>query len=307
MRKLFLGALLLGLALLQNSVGFSKTELSRQQFTVQLGDFETRAELTYPADATRALPTVLLVHAGFPSDMDGTFVEDGKLISKNLLTIAEHLGSQGFASVRYNKHYVNNASDVDSRYENLKIADFVTDAKTVLKTLLENQVVDPKRMFILGWSEGALVSTLTALETPDLRGVILMSPPVMIEGQDYGMLIPAKSLKQPVLILQGLGDTITEAKFTPQLEKALAKNQDVTVRYYSKLGHGLGVLNGSQFSTISPPRSVVPSGFGTRGFATAICTGTAIRRSAGICRVVLGYHVSPLRSAHIAPVIRPWD
>ncbi len=252
MQNIFLGALLLGLAILQNSVGVSKTELSRQQFTVQLGNFETRAELIYPADATRALPTVLLVHAGFPSDMDGTFVEDGKLTSKNLLTIAEHLGSQGFAVARYNKHYVNSANDVDSRYETLKIADFVTDAKTVLRTLLENQKVDRRRVFILGWSEGALVSTLTALEVADLRGVILMSPPVIIEGKDYGLLTPAKSLEQPVLILQGLSDTITEAKFTPQLEKALAKNQDVTVRSYPKLGHGLGTLNGSQFSTIEP-------------------------------------------------------
>lgn len=252
MRKIFLGALLLGLALLQNSVGFSKTELSRQTFTVQLGNFETRAELIYPANATRALPTVLLVHAGFPSDMDGTFVEDNKLISKNLLTIAEHLGSQGFASVRYNKHYVKNSDDVDSRYENLKIADFVTDAKTVLKTVLENPAVDREHLFILGWSEGALVSTLTTLEVADLQGVILMSPPVIIEGKDYGLLTPAKALKQPVLILQGLGDTITEAKFTPQLEKALAKNQNVTVRYYPNLGHGLGVLNGSQFSKIEP-------------------------------------------------------
>jgi dienelactone hydrolase len=252
MRKLFFGVLLIGLSLLQNSVGFSKTELSRQQFTVQLGDFETQAELTYPADATRALPTVLLVHAGFPSDMDGTFVEDGTLISKNLLTIAEHLGSQGFAVARYNKHYVSNASDVDSRYENLNIADFVTDAKTMLKTLLEHPAVDPKHVFILGWSEGALVSTLTALEVADLRGVMLMSPPVIIEGKDYGLLTPAKALKQPVLILQGLGDTITEAKFTPQLEKALAKNRDVTVRYYPNLGHGLGVLNDSQFSKTEP-------------------------------------------------------
>ncbi len=250
MRRIFFGALLLGLALLQNTLGFSKMEVSRQPFMVQLGDFKARAELMYPSDATRASPTVLLVHAGFASDMDGTFVEDGKPISKNLLTIAEHLSAQGFAVARYNKHYVNNADDVDSRYKNLKILDFVTDAKTMIKTLLENPKVDSKRLFILGWSEGALVSTLTALEVKDLMGVILMSPPVVIEGQDYGLLTPAKSLKQSVLILQGSSDTITEAQFTPQLEKALINNQDVKVYYYPNLGHGLGVLNGSQFSTI---------------------------------------------------------
>ena len=91
MQKIFLAALLFGLALLQNNLGFSKVELSRQPFTVKLGDFETQAELLYPADATRALPTVQLVHAGFPSDMDGTFVEDGTVVSKNLLTIATRL------------------------------------------------------------------------------------------------------------------------------------------------------------------------------------------------------------------------
>jgi dienelactone hydrolase len=152
---------------------------------------------------------------------------------------------------RYNKRHVNNADDVDSRnYERLGIADFVTDAKTMLETLLKIPRVDPKRLFILGWSEGALVSTRAALEFPDLRGVILMSPPVIIEGKDYGLLTPAKQLKQPVLILQGSSDQITEAKFTPQLEQAFSQNSDFTIRYYPGLRHGLG--QDSEFSRIDP-------------------------------------------------------
>lgn len=252
MRRILLGGLLLvTFALAQPGTCQTKLEpgISCQAFTVQLADFESRAELIYPSNAGQALPTVLLVHAGYPSDMDGTFNEDGKLISRNLLTIAEYLSKQGFAVARYNKRYVKNADDVDSsRYEQLGITDFVSDAKTVLSTLLENPRVDPKHLFIMGWSEGALVSTRAALEFPGLRGVILMSPPVIIEGQDYGLLMPAKKLKQPVLILQGSSDQITEAKFTLQLEQAFAGNTDFTIRYYPGLRHGLG--QDSEFSTI---------------------------------------------------------
>ena len=254
MRRFFLGALWLAtLALAQPGTCQTKLEpgVSCQGFTVQLADFESRAELMYPSNASQPLPTVLLVHAGYPSDLDGTFSEGDKLISRNLLTIAEYLSKQGFAVARYNKRYVKNADDVDSRlYERLGIPDFVSDAKTMLKTLLENPRVNPKRLFIMGWSEGALVSTRAALEFPSLRGVILMSPPVIIEGKDYGLLTPAKQIKQPVLILQGSSDQITEVKFTPQLEQAFSQNPDFTIRYYPGLRHGLG--QDSEFSTIDP-------------------------------------------------------
>jgi hypothetical protein len=135
MQKMFCGLLLLfSIVFAQSSTCQTPLEagVSCQAFGIQFANFESRAELMYPSNSPQKLPTVLLVHAGYPSDMDGTFIEDGTVRSKNLLTIARYLSQRGFAVARYNKRHVTTANEVDSRsYKQLGIADFVADVRTI--------------------------------------------------------------------------------------------------------------------------------------------------------------------------------
>jgi dienelactone hydrolase len=233
----------LGLGLAQTS--------TTQEFTVQLGDFKSKAQLMYSSDQKNLLPTVLLLHAGFPSDMDGTFMDNGETISKNFLDIAKYLSNQGFAVARYNKRYVTTSTDIDSsRYAQLTRSDFIADARVMLQTLRQNKMVDPNKLFVLGWSEGAAVAVQVALQESSLRGLILQGPPVVVQGTDYGTLPAMPKLSLPILIQQGSSDDITIPEQTKRLETALKNNTDAKVIYYPNLGHGLGNTTNSQFAPI---------------------------------------------------------
>lgn len=242
--KYFLIALCaaLGLGLAQTS--------TTQDFMVQLGDFKSQAQLM--SSSQRPLATILLIHAGFPSDIDGTFINNGEVVSKNFLDIAKYLSNQGFAVARYNKRYVTSATEVDmGRYSQLSRTDFIADARAVLNVLRQNKIVDTNKLFVLGWSEGAAVAVQVALQEPLLRGLILHSPPVVVQGTDYETLPAMPKLGLPILIQQGSSDDITTADQTGRLENALKNHSDAKVIYYPQFGHGLGTASNSQFAPIS--------------------------------------------------------
>ena len=46
------------------------SEIAREGLTIDLGDFQTKAELTYPADGDETYPTVILLHGSAAADMD---------------------------------------------------------------------------------------------------------------------------------------------------------------------------------------------------------------------------------------------
>ncbi len=81
------------------------TGVSVEDFTLNFGDFTSKAELSYPSDARGGSPTVILNHGGCTCDMDETFIRpDGGVQSHIFKDIADHLTAHGFAVLRYNKH-----------------------------------------------------------------------------------------------------------------------------------------------------------------------------------------------------------
>ena len=225
-----------------------------QNFRVQLADFQSQGQVDLPG-GSGPFPTVLLLHAGYPSDLDGTLMDRGVVLSRNLKDMAQFLVEKGFAVVRYNKRHVSSAGLVDqASYSRLTLEDFVKDAKTVLALLAANPKLDQNNLFVLGWSEGALVATQLGLQVASLRGVVLKGPPVVVQGRDTGLLEWVKSLRAPVLLLQGSSDTITPAVQAKRLEEALKSRPEgaYQARYYGGLGHGLGPASSSQFAPIAP-------------------------------------------------------
>lgn len=220
-------------------------------FKVQLGDFQSEGQIDLPK-GEGPFPGVLLLHAGYPSDMDGTFSDRGE-VSRNLKDTASFLVGKGFAVIRYNKRYVSSATQVDqARYSRLKLNDFVEDAKAVLALLAANPKVDKDHLFAVGWSEGAMVAVQLGLQVESLRGVVLEGPPIVIQGQETGLLGWVKNLKAPLLLLQGNSDSVTPVAQTRRLEEVLKGRSGIAYQahYYAGLGHGLGRVASSQFAPI---------------------------------------------------------
>jgi uncharacterized protein len=157
------------------------SDIERESLTVDLGDFQTKAELTYPTDGDGVYPTVILLHGSAAADMDYhrySSWNQQELLSHNFLDIANYLTPRGFAVLRYNKHYVSAPNEVDwERYsQNITLRQLLKDAENVLAVAKSNPHVDSEQLFILGWSEGSVIGAALAAQHPELAGLILQGP-----------------------------------------------------------------------------------------------------------------------------------
>lgn len=153
--------------------------IERVNTTLNLGDFTTNAQWTYPAGASGKLPAVLLIHGSSPADMDFTYTgPDGKVISRIFADISQGLSNQGVAVLRYNKHYVSGPGKVDYQnfYAKADLNTFLKDAQIALNAMKANPRIDPQRIFVYGWSEGSTVAAALVKAHPDVAGLILQGP-----------------------------------------------------------------------------------------------------------------------------------
>lgn len=133
------------------------------------GGLELKGTLQLPVDATKAVPAVLLLPGSGPTDRDGNQLPG---IRTDLLKqIAEKLADAGIATLRFDKRAV--ASVYLSKYpkEVAGLNDFfsweahVADAQAGMAYLRSNKAIDPRRIGILGHSEGSIISLCVATES----------------------------------------------------------------------------------------------------------------------------------------------
>lgn len=136
---------------------------------------ETNAQLTYPATGKGPFPAVLLIQGSGPIDMNSTLTKD----AKPFWQIAQYLSERGFAVLRFDKRGVGATSYTvsnSSAYGNATTDDFIHDAEKALNVLIQQPEVDPKRINILGHSEGTLYAPRVAIDnSTNVKNVILMA------------------------------------------------------------------------------------------------------------------------------------
>ncbi len=164
----------------QGQVGVAQPSIGREGLTVNFGDFQSHAELDYPAGATGKLPAVVLIPGSSPEDLNAN-ISTGPgqpVLSHIFLDIANYLSPRGFAVMRYNKHYVTSATQVDyqSFYTKLTLQQMLKDADDVLRAAEADPHVDTNHVFLYGWSEGSTVAAALAVEHPELAGLIVQGP-----------------------------------------------------------------------------------------------------------------------------------
>ena len=120
-------------------------------------------------DSGGPFPAVLLVPGSGQVDRN----ENHKRLAINAFReIAEYLAGEGIATLRYDKRGVG-ASEGD--YWATGLYDNATDALAVLTQLKAHPAVKPGLVFLLGHSEGAMISIRLAGEGADVAGVILIA------------------------------------------------------------------------------------------------------------------------------------
>jgi uncharacterized protein len=154
---------------------------------IDLGNgVKTNAQLTLPTIGNGPFPGVLLIAGSGAQDKNETlgFVridnETGSIEyppARPLLQIAEYLSERGFGVLRYDKRGVGaNHTILDTNvWGNATINDLIQDSKKALNVLIQQPEVDPKRITILGHSEGTIIAPRVAIDnSTKVKNIILM-------------------------------------------------------------------------------------------------------------------------------------
>jgi pimeloyl-ACP methyl ester carboxylesterase len=127
--------------------------------------------LTTPPGAG-PFPAAVLISGSGPNDRDETIFGH-----KPFLLLADTLTRRGVAVLRYDKRGIGHST---GHYAQATSADFAADAAAAVRYLRAQKIVDPKRIGLIGHSEGGLIAPLVASEHPtDIAFVVLLAAPGM--------------------------------------------------------------------------------------------------------------------------------
>ena len=156
------------------------TEAKRPQ--MPKGPFPYRSEdVTYrnePADVTLAgtltlpkgegpFPGVLLITGSGPQDRDETLMGH-----KPFLVLADSLSRRGVAVLRVDDRGVGKSTGSMAKATSDDFAGDVLSGVNYLKTRKE---IDPKRIGLIGHSEGGMIAPMVAVKSPDVAFIVLMA------------------------------------------------------------------------------------------------------------------------------------
>lgn len=120
-----------------------------------------------PSDAGRP-PCVVMVHGSGPQDRDGNIKGFETQILRRL---AEHLADHGIASLRYDKR---GCGESQGRFDTAGLSDFVQDAHSAIDFVATGDDADFESVYVLGHSEGAVLSPEICLENSRAAGAVML-------------------------------------------------------------------------------------------------------------------------------------
>lgn len=118
-----------------------------------------------------AFPAVVLVHGSGPHDRDETIGPN-----KPFLDIARGLAAQGIAVLRYEKRTKARPQDFASGMFGVD-EETTNDAVQAVATLRGIDGIDPKRVFVLGHSQGGMMAPRIAAVSGHVAGLVLLAAP----------------------------------------------------------------------------------------------------------------------------------
>ncbi len=155
------------------SVASRSVTISRpndESVRIPANGFVLAGTLSKPAQAAAPrLPAVVLVGGSGPIDRDG-LVFGIPVLGQ----IADAIADAGFIVVRYDKRGIGQSG---GRAESAGLADYAEDARAVVRFLNDRNDVDPKRIAVIGHSEGGAVALIAASREKRIAAVGLLATP----------------------------------------------------------------------------------------------------------------------------------
>ena len=124
--------------------------------------------LTIPQGSGSFAAAILISGSG-PHDRDELL--DGH---RPFLVLADHLTRNGIAVLRFDKRGIGKST---GNYEQAITEDFAADTEAALAYLKTRKEIDPKRIGLIGHSEGGLIAPLVAAHSNDVAWIVLLAGP----------------------------------------------------------------------------------------------------------------------------------
>jgi pimeloyl-ACP methyl ester carboxylesterase len=124
--------------------------------------------LTRPRGTDRA-PAVLLITGSGQQDRDETVFDH-----KPFWVWADHLTRMGVAVLRVDDRGIGGSERGPAAVTSM---DFATDVRAGLAYLRSRPEIDPKRIGLIGHSEGAMLAAMVAADNPDVRFTVMLAGP----------------------------------------------------------------------------------------------------------------------------------
>lgn len=141
-----------------------------KQVTFRNGDIELSGTLTTPRGKGRSMAVVMVTGSG-AQDRDEQIMGH-----KPFLVIADHLTRNGISVLRYDDRGVGGST---GSMTNSTTSDFAIDVSCAIQFLKTQPEIDPRRIGIIGNSEGGLIAPMVASESSDVAFIVLLAAPAM--------------------------------------------------------------------------------------------------------------------------------
>jgi len=122
--------------------------------------------LTLPSDKG-VFPAVLLISGSGPQDRNETIYNH-----RPFLILADYLTRQGIAVLRVDDRGVGEST---GDFSQATSEDFASDVLAGVEYLKTHKEIDPKKIGLIGHSEGGLIAPMVAVKSPDVAFIVLMA------------------------------------------------------------------------------------------------------------------------------------
>lgn len=210
---------------------------------------ELAGTITIPKDA-KACPAVVMITGSGAQDRDETIFGH-----KPFAVIADYLTRNGIAVLRVDDRGVGGSEGSVSSSTSL---DFVSDVLAGVEFLKDRKEIDPKKIGLIGHSEGGLIAPIVAVESNDIAFVVMMAGPGTVGEQilyEQAALIakaaglPDFSIEQQKLTQQKIFDILNSEPDTAKAKEKLLET--LSQGMYAGMNDGMKKAIDAEISNVN--------------------------------------------------------
>ena len=127
--------------------------------------------------------------------------------------VADALGRAGIAALRVDDRGVGKSTGDNRTFTSFDKAE---DVRTEVSWLRTQPGVDPKRIMLVGYSEGGMIAPMVAAADPSIAAVVTLAGPGV-----PGMDVARYQVQQPIMRDPNMSDADKDKEFAKQLQEAL--------------------------------------------------------------------------------------